>query len=876
MNQGGGPEGFDDNNIEEIGNPLFLPADHPLYSRLQQAFLKQQTDEYERVHLEFLDKSNSLRAVEKEKEDVGVHLYGLQQQLADLQLGFESAHETFNNTFKQREDSEGKLKSLSDMLEFRLSEIGDLQGKLEKANGELSKLNKNLYFMKEHNQDLKSELKLTQRTTHRTEENIVNLEKEKRMQDYLIDQMNEEIKRLSEQVLILDAQIIAQTDQKEEAKVILRDANTEMEKIQTSKKNLRDHWKKALFEIEEKDKNLQRMKDALKIDEETNIKITSEIAGIEKEISDKNLEQAALSEITQRMENIKEHFKIENQKLIEAKTKIQARNAILKQSLASTQEEMKARDNEIKHLQDEIDLIEDNIMKLHTETRKKQEEIIHRVSSHKTVSKTTINLRKQYNKLQNDKEEKEIELAKQENEMARINIDILNTENQIIQLEERKKEVNKERIDKEKSVDENMKVIKVNLDSHEKKMHDVEKFNKDHDTAMRKQNHFSKGPSDAKLLHLTKEIEEINAQSKKYQGEFIKEQTQYVKLEDHYNDLNEEISELKRKEKILEEKLFRLNAQYQQHSKEIKRIQTNLKNFENDMNKLNEWLALNYEKAKDLQNENINIDSEIIQKLRELEKESVGLEVQIDRLKESKAELLQQIVEAERQILLWERNIQLEKEVQEKLDPNYGHKEIENLKKRIHLMELDLNNIRKEQDQIIIEMERIVYKKESIQLKYSNTGKSGKDGSKNPTQIGKDIQARKTSIAESAKGLKEMDNNLRTKENELKNLRTQIENTTERVTSFEYEIDRVTEQATEKKIERLLNVNSIASMQKKTRALEDVKVSGPRNASENQKNQLAQLSRENAQIQKALISFANDNPKFSTILAGVMEMELPQ
>ena len=49
-----------------------------------------------------------------------------------------------------------------------------------------------------------------------------------------------------------------------------------------------------------------------------------------------------------------------------------------------------------------------------------------------------------------------------------------------------------------------------------------------------------------------------------------------------------------------------------------------------------------------LQNDNINIDSEFIQKLKELEKESVRLEVDIDRLKESKAELLSEIVESER------------------------------------------------------------------------------------------------------------------------------------------------------------------------------------------------------------------------------------
>lgn len=53
------------------------------------------------------------------------------------------------------------------------------------------------------------------------------------------------------------------------------------------------------------------------------------------------------------------------------------------------------------------------------------------------------------------------------------------------------------------------------------------------------------------------------------------------------------------------------------------------------------------------------------------------------------------IVEAEKQILLWERKIHLEREMQEHLDPNYGQKEIQELKKEIHRMELRLDDIRK-------------------------------------------------------------------------------------------------------------------------------------------------------------------------------------
>ncbi len=87
------------------------------------------------------------------------------------------------------------------------------------------------------------------------------------------------------------------------------------------------------------------------------------------------------------------------------------------------------------------------------------------------------------------------------------------------------------------------------------------------------------------------------------------------------------------------------------------------------MNRLNDKIAENKDKNIKLDNENYNIESEFIEKLKDLEKESVYLEViyfiqvDIDRIKDEKAQLLTEIVEAEKQILLWERKIHLEKEM---------------------------------------------------------------------------------------------------------------------------------------------------------------------------------------------------------------------
>ncbi len=141
------------------------------------------------------------------------------------------------------------------------------------------------------------------------------------------------------------------------------------------------------------------------------------------------------------------------------------------------------------------------------------------------------------------------------------------------------------------------------------------------------------------------------------------------------------------------------------------------------MNKLNDELSNNKDQRQRLENENFNIESEFVEKLKELEKESVRLEVEIDKTKENKSDLLNEIVECEKHILLWERKIQLEREMQEALDPNVGQSELLELKKEIHRMELRLEDLRKKQELLINEMERAVYKRETIQLKFMNKDK---------------------------------------------------------------------------------------------------------------------------------------------------------
>lgn len=51
--------------------------------------------------------------------------------------------------------------------------------------------------------------------------------------------------------------------------------------------------------------------------------------------------------------------------------------------------------------------------------------------------------------------------------------------------------------------------------------------------------------------------------------------------------------------------------------------------------------------------------------------------------------------------MLWERKLQLEKELQEALDPNIGGDIVEAMKKEIHRMELRLSELMRQQEKLI-------------------------------------------------------------------------------------------------------------------------------------------------------------------------------
>lgn len=252
----------------------------------------------------------NLKKIEKEKIDTGVKLYSVQQQLAENQMNFEQAHENFNLVQKLRIESEQTLKTVNENYLAKKKEADELEKKYQKSLDELQKLVRTLHQIEKYNQQMKGDIVTTKTTTFIAEENVKQLENQKKKQDLLIDSMNEEIKRLTEQKTILTAQVKSQKEETEQAQQILKEAQLEMQKIIASKKNLLERWQKSIMTMQRMDKALQTIKEALQQQKELNIQVGTELNGISQEIKKESEIAEVLNEKHSRLTNEKKNLSI--------------------------------------------------------------------------------------------------------------------------------------------------------------------------------------------------------------------------------------------------------------------------------------------------------------------------------------------------------------------------------------------------------------------------------------------------------------------------------------------------------------------------------------------------------------------------------------
>tara|TARA_B110001452_G_scaffold103399_1_gene85810 strand:+ start:1256 stop:3889 length:2634 start_codon:yes stop_codon:yes gene_type:complete len=718
----------DPDEDEEEG---MLDADDPIMDRIQFALRKQLQGAYDVALLKVSEQNEELTREKRRREDIGVQLYAVQQQLAKLQMNLEKVHENHAIIGQMREGAEDDLLKVRAAYEHKYKDAKEHRVKYDQYQGELDQLAMTLRQVEAYNEQMKGEIAVTRRATYKAEESINQLEGGKKVQDNMIDKLNENLKRAQEELALHEAQLMAQRGESGAADQTLRDAQQEMDAINYEKKQLLQQWKSALLGMQRRDEALQATEDALRKQREQEEAIEGEMLGLKKMIKK---EQEKNEVLTQTVNKLGAEQKVVEAGLEESKMKEMAhheRFAMLNKSLEQTDAELGKVNQEHTTLSTEVAAIETQLQKVLLEAKQVEDAGVKDLGEQLATEKGTQSLLTVTEKLKLQVQEKEMAGAQLQNELARIRVDTLNTKSHNTQLEATLKSTNAELAEKDALMLKYESEARRRNVEIEKKAHELDLLNKKFDGLMKARAGVDDldedaGPLEATILHLKKEMASVGAECAELQRAWIKQQTELVTVQKDNQQVSEELQDKRAQIAILEQKRVRIDAQDEAVQKEIRQLGRLSDNMHIEMAKINRLVSEHGEKQQLLADENFLTETEFVQKLKELESGAIETEAKIVALKEEKEGLLVDTLEAEKQTMLLEKKIALERETQAALDPEVGAAEVRAMQREIHRMRLRYAQLQKRQETMITDMERAIYKRDNIETKGKTmAGKKG-------------------------------------------------------------------------------------------------------------------------------------------------------
>ncbi|KAJ3106963.1 Coiled-coil domain-containing protein 40 [Phlyctochytrium planicorne] len=763
-------ENNEEDDDDEVPDDALLDAENPLMKRVQDALFKQLSDQHAKLTMEMKDKEEAVRKVVKKREEVGVELYQAQQQLARLQALLEGTQDNLTVIKGYREEAERTLKHTAAQHKEEIDKRVQHANNLEKHKLELEKISRTLKQVDLYNDELKGKILIAKRTTLKAEEDIIKQEMEKKRQDYFIDQLTDQLRRLQERRALYETQLMAQQKETKAATETLQEAAMEMEAIQYEKRQLLRQWNSSLIGLQRRDEVLENVEKGIQKNKDALINLQGEINGFRQSLRRAQEQSETLTLLSNKLENEVEHMKKQIAQVAEQRDKLQENYNFFSKTLQQTEADLAQVMQERQALQLEVNAVAKLTQQTQTACAKLESDIAEHLQNQLAIEKGAQGTKKDNNKLRSLIHEKEATIAATMNELGNIKLDILNANTRLGAFRETLSTVDQELAEKNALIEKYEMEIRRRNDELGKKQGEMDLLNKKFDQLMARNQDESMGPLEATIHNMTKLVAQKEKDCTQHQQFWLRSQNELVSATKRSAELADETSDLKMRLAVLSRKKAVVNNQFETELKEIRDHQRNIRALQNDMVKINTLLSKQSQVQSVLEENNLGLEQEFRARLKTAELESIRMETRIDELRAEKEKALQGLVEAERQIMLWEKKIQLAKETQAALDPNIGASEIKEMAIEIHRMKLRYASMLKLQEKMIAEMEKSVYRRESIAARTKTKGKGG-----GQAVLQKEIAELNKKIRQTLNDVKECDKDVETLKDAFRRMQLQVE-----------------------------------------------------------------------------------------------------
>ncbi|XP_060941531.1 coiled-coil domain-containing protein 40-like [Limanda limanda] len=699
---------------EEEEEFLALDNEHPLVRRQHAALIKQLREELYRIAVDTREKLGVEKTEASLIQEKGLKIFRIQEQLARLHTRLEEHHQN-------RAQAETEYRQAQDHLEAGNRYFSNISSQHSKAKADVSQLQADIenlslhiVFAQRACEDLHSNVKANRTTKSKAGADKNKAEEQKLKQDLYVERLTKELERLTQQVAMYESKASAQAEETQEARQVLSEVEMEMESLKMMRKQLLQLWNNSVLSLRRRDEDLSKMQEDVRTKEHQAISLDREIEGFKKTTTEEQEKNEALTlQLNRILMDGATSRKLISQKqaqyeALEAEYSISIR--ILSDSENTLNRLTKETRSHQAHLNNQRRQLEkENAVRLELEDK-----ILTNMQQKLTHNKAAKYSQRLTSKKADLKKEKISQLWQLENEVVTVGLESIEVSQHLESLSLAQEALDEEKAKLQRMITANQAQITSFNGLIEKKETTIANFNRKISKITASTGNEDLSPLQIKVDALKAAIEELAMNIKNDQQLWMKRQTTLVGLTREIEANSKNMHKLQIEHTVMQQKEIHFKNQIEAEHQEHRDLEKNTKMLRGDLVKLNFMLSKNGQLSHALEKENVLMESDFLRRLKEAEQDSVEIQMTYEKTHDEKERLLNSLVEAERQILLWEKKIQLVKETRSALDSDVIHGEIVMMKTEIHRMEAQLIQLKRQQEQLLREGEETVVKRETI------------------------------------------------------------------------------------------------------------------------------------------------------------------
>ncbi|KAK9540308.1 hypothetical protein VZT92_002769 [Zoarces viviparus] len=703
----------DEEEEREDHELIALDPQNPMVKRHQTALNSQLRKQLERINLELNQKHPMVKAVAKHQQERGVETFTEQKKLARCRT-------RLDNNYHAKAQAEAEHQQRQDQLEAKKSQHSRITSQNDKAKANVSQLQAKaddlmlqLAFRRGVSQDLHSNVKATKNARSKARAEKKQAEDQKLKQDLYVERLTKEKERQTEQIALYEAQAKAQAEETQAAKEAHSEAEMDTESLVIARKQLLQQRSSHLVGMRKGDEAFSAMKEAMRTVERQVILMDREIDSKRSIIEEQERSETLTMQLKRSQTDGATSTKLISQKQAQQEA-LQAHYSTSLRTLRETELTLARLSKDIGAHYVEVNDQRGQLEKesaLHLELEENIMTHIQQKLTHNNAAKFSQRLT---GKIATLKKQKLSQLWQLENDVVEMGLESSEVGQNLDSLT-----VIQEGLDEEiAKYTESLTINQAKSTSFGtligQKQATISRYNiKIHQIA-EKTGTEDLSPLQIKMAALMTQIKELAGNIKSDLQLLMERQGTRVGLSQKIEANSKDMLKLQIEETTMQHKKMHLESRIKVEHCEGTELDKNVKILKGDLLLLKTLLSMNRELSKALQQQHALMEADGLHSLKEAERETIKMRMNHENTQEEKERLLNTLLEAKRQIMLWEKKTQLIKETRSVLD---GVGDVKMMKAEIHRMEVRLNLLMKQQEQLLRESEATVARRETIILR---------------------------------------------------------------------------------------------------------------------------------------------------------------